>query len=67
MRDEISITGAKVSAVNSARGWIRRLIEHGATRQETEETIDEMTHGVYQELEGALRRREERKLAEAHK
>jgi hypothetical protein len=41
-RDEVAITGARVSAVNSARESMQRLVNHGATREEVIQIIEEM-------------------------
>lgn len=42
-RDEVAITGAKVSAVNCAREWIRKLVKVGASADEIAEVIRQMT------------------------
>ena len=57
-RDEVGINGAKGSAINTAREWVKRLIDSGATPEEIKEVIDEMAKQARAEARIGLDSRE---------
>lgn len=59
-RDEVQITSAKVSATNSARDWMQRLVKLGATPNEITETIEDMRKQAREEAIICLARRDEK-------
>jgi hypothetical protein len=57
-RNEVAISRAKVSMVNSARDWMKHLVEAGATPEETKDVIDGLTRQVSDEAKLRLAQRE---------
>jgi hypothetical protein len=64
-RQDDLISGAQLTLRSKSREWIRQLVELGATRSEVENTIEDVTRELREEIERSLRRRELSKAQKA--